>query len=102
MVDDNVLVHHRRYLLALVQWWDLFSCHGLIDHAGGGGRRSSIATHASSTLRVGCRIVFSDIAGMVSFTRHGGVESGEAQSAMNESRKVLKAGVRNDRTWRAQ
>jgi hypothetical protein len=90
MVGDDVLVCHRLRPPVLLQWWDLFSCHGLIGHGVWGSRRNSFATRTSSSQRADHRVVISDIGSLVSFTRHGGAEDGEVQCTANESIKFWK------------
>jgi hypothetical protein len=87
MVGRDVLVCHHRCFPILIQQWDLFICYGLIGHGGGGGRRSSFALHTDNTLRSGRWDIVDNIGDLVSFARHGGVEGGEVQQMMNESRR---------------
>jgi hypothetical protein len=81
---------------------ELSFCYGLISHDGGGGQRGRVTLHTSNTLRVGCSDVISDIGDLTRFASHGGMEGGAVQRAVNGNQKLLKGGVRNDGTWRAQ
>jgi hypothetical protein len=78
-----------------------FFGYGLIGH-GRGGRRSSFALRAIGTRRASSSDVTDDVGGLANFARHGGAGGDEVRRAVNKSRKVLKAGMRIDGTWRAQ
>jgi hypothetical protein len=76
MVGGDIFIRHRGSFLVLIQQRNLFLGYGLIDH-GGRGRRSSLATYTSNTLRADGSTVTGDVGVLVSFTGHGGVEGAE-------------------------
>jgi hypothetical protein len=71
MVGREILVLYRQCFLVLIQLWDIFLCHGLDDHVGGGRHRCNLALHASRTLSAGHSDVVGDVGGLVIFTSLG-------------------------------